>query len=242
MATCTSADTRCPPHSHFFEFKGASGYVEEIVARTDAPLLDHLHVTFFNEISFDFPQLLLFISRIPQLQKPETARLRVYDSAIWMDFSFPKQMSGNVPALGLSRIRTRYITSPLVSTFLPDQHFPCTAPRQFCCPPFFPLPTLGCLYIDGWPMRRRDDVENIRWLELLQPFTTMKNLYLSRSLAPPIARSLQELVPRRATKLLLNLQNIFLIEESWGAVHGAFGKFIVRKLSPHRISISHWDI
>ena len=37
-------------------FKGASEYLEEILARIDAPRLDKLHIVFFNQIIFDTPQ------------------------------------------------------------------------------------------------------------------------------------------------------------------------------------------
>jgi hypothetical protein len=55
--------------------KGASEYLEEILARIDAPRLNALHITFFNQIIFDTPQLFQFISRRPTLRAPEKGRI-----------------------------------------------------------------------------------------------------------------------------------------------------------------------
>ena len=45
-------------------FKGPSEYLEETLARIDAPRLDEMHITFFNQLIFDTPQILQFISRV----------------------------------------------------------------------------------------------------------------------------------------------------------------------------------
>jgi hypothetical protein len=58
-------------------FKGASEYLEDILARIDTPRLDGLHVTFFNQIIFDTPQLVQFIGRRPTLRAPERAISRL---------------------------------------------------------------------------------------------------------------------------------------------------------------------
>jgi hypothetical protein len=47
-------------------------------------------------------------------------------------------------------------------------------------------------------------------LELLLPFTAVKNLYLPEEFAPGIAAALQELVGARITEVLPSLQNIFV--------------------------------
>jgi hypothetical protein len=49
-------------------FHGPSEYLEEIFARIDAPRLDKLDISFFNQMIFDTPQLFQFISRRPTLR------------------------------------------------------------------------------------------------------------------------------------------------------------------------------
>jgi hypothetical protein len=46
-----------------FEFKGFCEYLEDFVARIDAPLLDDLNITFFYQFIFNTPQLAPIIGR-----------------------------------------------------------------------------------------------------------------------------------------------------------------------------------
>jgi len=64
---------RCPtrtilPALTLFKFQGASDYLDELVARIDAPLLDSFFVTFVNEFIFDISQLAQFMRRTTRLQ------------------------------------------------------------------------------------------------------------------------------------------------------------------------------
>src|SRR6266850_1889759 len=56
-------------------FKGDSEYVEDIMSRIDAPLLDNMNITFFNQLLFDTPQLRHFISRMRIFRAPDCARI-----------------------------------------------------------------------------------------------------------------------------------------------------------------------
>jgi hypothetical protein len=86
-------------------------------------------------------------------------------------------------------------------------------------------------------------MENTLWLQLLLPFTAVKNLYLSEEYALSIAVSLQELVGDRITEVLPSLQNIYVQElEPWGPFQENIGQFVAaRQLSDHPIAISVWD-
>jgi len=79
-------------------------------------------------------------------------------------------------------------------------------------------------------------------LQLLLPFTAVKDLYLSKEFAPGIAAALQELVGARITEVLPSLQNIFMegLEPS-GPLQEIIGRFVAaRLLSDHPIAISAW--
>ena len=47
-----------------FIFNGASEYLEGILARIDAPRLNIMYITFFNQIIFNTPRLYQFISQV----------------------------------------------------------------------------------------------------------------------------------------------------------------------------------
>jgi hypothetical protein len=92
---------------------------------------------------------------------------------------------------------------------------------------------------------KNDAIENTLWLELLLPFTIVKNIYLSKEFAPDIVAALQELVGGRITEVLPSLQNIFVegLEPS-GPLQENIGQFVAARraqLSDHLIAISVWD-
>ena len=126
------------------------------------------------------------------------------------------------------------------------------------CSSYLPIiPSLEHLYIcEGIYSRPRwqDNIENDQWQELLRPFTTVKNLYLSKGLVPRIALALQEVIGQRPTEVLPALQVLLLepeepcllglIEEPHpsGPVEENIEKFVaLRQLSSHPIAISRWD-
>jgi hypothetical protein len=83
----------------------------------------------------------------------------------------------------------------------------------------------------------------MQWLELLQPFTAVKNLYLSKEFAPRILPALQELVGSRATEVLPTLQNILLEElAQTRPVQEAIEQFVAaRQVTTHPIAVLRWD-
>jgi len=89
----------------------------------------------------------------------------------------------------------------------------------------------------------QDDIESSQWLELLHPFTAVKDLYLSQEFAPRIAPSLQELVEGRAMEVLPALQNLFLEDpQPSGPVEEDIGQFVAaRQLTRHPITASFRD-
>ena len=58
-----------------FRFRGVSEYLEELVARIDAPLLDDFSVIFFHKPTFDTSQLARFIGRTPNVKAHDEARV-----------------------------------------------------------------------------------------------------------------------------------------------------------------------
>ena len=61
-------------------FKGLCEYLEDLVVRIDAPLLDSLVITFFHQLIFDTPQLTQFICRAPKLKTQDEAGMTFSNS------------------------------------------------------------------------------------------------------------------------------------------------------------------
>ena len=87
-----------------------------------------------------------------------------------------------------------------------------------------------------------DGIENIEWLELLLPFTAVKNLYLSEQFAPRIAPALQELTGGR-TEVLSTLRNLYLegFQPSESVQEGIAQFISARQFTNHPVAISVWD-
>ena len=213
----------------FFGFKGVGEYLVDLVVRMDAPLLKRLRITFFNQILFDTPQLVQFISRTLALKSLEEARVIFEGDAATVNFSSRASDYQDLTVRILCE-KSDWQVSALEQV--------CT----WCLPPFSSLENL---YISEDQYRRpnwQDNIENSLWLELLQSFTAVKNLYLSREFAPRIVPSLQELVGERTTEVLPTVQNIFLEGlQTSGPVQEGIQQFVARRQASHSIAVSRWD-
>ena len=214
----------------YFWFEGVSEYLDDLVSRIDAPRLEYLSITFFNQILFDTPQVIQFIIHIPMLKTPKKACVAFGDGAARVNISsrtFPnKEIDVKIPCLELD-----WQVSSLKQVF------------TSCLPP---LSTLENLYIfqalhshPHW----KDNLENTLWLELMHPFSSVKNLYLSEEFAPRIGSALQELIEERTTEVLPSLQDIFLEgHQQLGPVQKGIRQFVTaRQVTNHPIVVSRWD-
>ena len=221
-----------------FWFKGVCEYLDDLVALVDAPQLDHLDITFFNQITFDTPQFIQFIGRTPMLRSLETARIVLGRADARVNFSSRTSDYGSLN-VGISCRELDWQVSFLEQV--------CTS-----CLPRLSAGTSEDLYIyerPYWQSHWQDNIENALWLELLHPFTAVKSLYLSGACAERIGPAL---AGGTGTELLPNLQNIFL--EDWVSGSGSsyryvtsvtpkdIGKFVAaRQVSSHPIAVSCWD-
>ena len=109
-----------------------------------------------------------------------------------------------------------------------------------------PLSTVEDLYIHHVYSRlvwKDDAIENTLWLQLLLPFTAVKDLYLSGEFAPGIAAALKEFGGGGIMRVLPNLQNIFVEKlEPSGPFQENIEQFVAaRQLSDHPVTISAWS-
>jgi hypothetical protein len=106
------------------------------------------------------------------------------------------------------------------------------------------LSKLEDLYISeelSWRPNWQDNIENTLWLELLHPFTAVKNLYLSEEFARRIVPALLELVEGRMTEVLPALQTVFLEGlQTSGPVQEGIGQFVAMRQASHPIAVSRW--
>ena len=223
------ASRRLPPQTRFvlpvledFEFKGVSEYLDDLVAHIDAPTLNNLSITFFNDIVFDTPQLIQFIGRTPMLNVLNKAYVTVEGGAARAELL--SQIPGNgrlevtIPCRELD-----WQVSSLQQVF------------TSCLPPLSMLEDLYIHEASYWQPYWQDNIENILWLGLLHPFTAVKNLHLSWEIARRIAPTLQELVGDRTTEMLPTLQNIFMADPAPEGIE----QFVARRqVTSHPIALT----
>jgi hypothetical protein len=143
------------------------------VARINLPRICQLSIGFFLQIDFDTPRSIPFITHIPRFKAFKTARLFfAHDGAVVELLSQPQMFTVDMPCSHLG--------------------WQISSVEQACLPS---LSTLEDLYISerqdsylDWPY----NFENTLWLELLQLFISVKNLYLSKQVAPSIVAALND--------------------------------------------------
>ena len=212
------------------DFKGNSEYLEDLVARIDAPLLENLEIIFFHQLIFETPRLTQFISRLPKQITHDKARVLFSNKEVSVGLAQNEYIRLE---LGISCRQSDWQLSSLAQI----------------CSSSFPqalIPAVEQFYILGgghWVWQ--DDIDDSQWLELLHLFSAVKDLYISREFAPFIARVLQELVGERVTEVLPSLQTLFFLEETLSSrpVQEVIGQFVTaRQLAGHPIAISRWEI
>jgi hypothetical protein len=217
-----------------FGFHGPSEYLEKLVARIDAPLLDSIRIAFFYPLTIDtgMPQLAQFIRRMIWPEALNEAHVVFDYSDVEFESLPPTRTFEERSGLRVSCTQLDWQRSPLA------QVFTSLFPSVYMVEHF---------YIYGSPIEQSSiwggAVNDIQWLEIFHPFTAMKNLYISKKCAPRIAPLLQELAGDRVTEVLPTLQNIFVEElQSSGPIPEAFGKFVAaRCLFDHPIAVSLWE-
>jgi hypothetical protein len=214
-----------PALTHF-SWKGTSGYLNDLLALIDAPQLYSMTMTFDLMSIRDAPEIALFIGRTERFKEPNRANMTfLARSAVLI---FP--------------LRTQTVHNPslkLVANYL-QYHWPLSYLVQTCRLSFLPLSTVERLDIGGvrWPPPR----ENTEWLEVFNLFVTVKDLCVSKRVAPHVAQALQELSVERATEVLPALHNLFIegLEPS-GPVQEAVEQFVAtRQLAGHPVAVHPW--
>ncbi|KAI0272212.1 hypothetical protein BGY98DRAFT_1001975 [Russula aff. rugulosa BPL654] len=215
-----------------FTFRGVSEYLEVIVDRIDAPLLDRVkiessidqYLTPHNSHSSSaaYPSSRLAMKQVFALVEIGTL--------LWSSIHFQRQLPMRPSCWRLAR--------------QPDFHL---SSLVQLCPSLFPqalIPSVERLIIVGMYFSRPlgQDGDSLLWRELLQPFTAVKDLCLSPEIAPHIALILLDLVGESVMELLPVLQNIVLKDlQPSGLVPEGIEQFVAaRQLASHPVSVSRW--
>jgi len=175
-----------------FNFDGDNRYLEELVARIDAPSLRRLVVTFAMDPNFSASQFYRFISRSQLLKESHHARV---DLNCW-SFGIYNRSGNHLRLYTHSTMSGRRISST----------------ARLCndiSPLLSQVESLN-IYGKARPqLELQDKMASMQWLNFFRPFTAVECLFVSQGLVPVVAHALRELAGERATEVLPVLRSLF---------------------------------
>ena len=214
-------------------FQGVTDYLDDLVSRIEAPLMRHLYMTFFNQpfLTSDFSQLRHFIGRTEKFKSLTHADITFRDRTVEVSLSQPTQKH-NVMWL---------------SILCKKLHLQLWSLAQVGSASLLPLSKVESLEISSellkWQLHEEEEhtEEDAQWLNVLQPFSAVKNLYPHDNTLPSLAYALKEVPEEQVTEVLPALQAVSMDEPvppgpvdepSPPAVQEAIERFIaMRRLS-----------
>ena len=234
------------PHTHVvllnltqLWFQGVSEYLERLVAHIDAPLLYSVRITLSNQLPFDISELPQFINRSEKFKSLNTTRA---------DLCF---CNDSVELALSSQTDTETVDGIMLALSISfrEPFWPLLLPRLFglSLPPLTLSQRLDIRMEGPWSRlsRWQHDPQNTQWINLLRPFTAVKNLYLFEAAALRVVPALREVAVAEgsAHNVLPALQNVFLEGlQPTIPVQEAIGRFAsARQLSGHPIAVRPWE-
>ena len=214
-------------------FRGVSAYLESLVAQLNAPVLEHLGITIFNQIAFTFPHLSHFTRMTAGLRLPFAAVVFESD-AVSVVMDQRRQHQGDASPSFSFRVMCQQF----------DWQVDCAA--EICNALMPALSAVDGLTLDLDRQRNPTEwqdgaVDGATWRELLGPFVGARELCICHALAwqlsfalemddagldPMLLPSLQVLVPR-------------LEEDHHELENNAFGSFVdARQIAGRPVRVS----
>ena len=176
-----------------FVFKGVSEYLEDLVARINAPKLNRLKIHLFMDLMFNIPQLHTFIARTESTMPLNQATVTFSSSDIVMTLSTPSDT-----------------VDLMISCKEPERQASSIA--QVCSQLSPLLSHVELLAICEHPpghARQGNGIDPTQWFELFALFPAMQHLHIYDDLRPLVSRALQALTGEGATQVLPALRSLF---------------------------------
>ena len=205
------------PALEYFKYRGTNKYLDSLVARIDAPCLEDIDITYFNQPTFNVSQLGQFIDRIETQKLHGRADILASNDAI--SISFTRLGAPTRLALQISCKELDWQLSSMAQIL---DHFPTF------------LSCVGDLVINATPPpRRQDDANNEQWLHLIRSFRGTERFYVAGKHVTAIMRTLSPADGDLATVLPL-LRNLYVEEP--GPLHAPLRAAVVSFITSRRLS------
>jgi len=207
-----------------FRFKGVCKYLEDMVAQIDTPLLVIFDVVFFNQLTFTIPRLSQFICCTETIKSYSQPQLTFTSCQVLIGFSH-----GSLHGISLC-----ILCSP--------SDWQLSSIVELCGPPLCLVERLQILNGIVDPSKWQGDVDQVQWREVLRPFTSVRELYVSDTMWPLLAPSLKELTGERTMDVLPMLYDLFLeLEPSASPQKIVESLITARNLAGHPVAVHRQD-
>jgi hypothetical protein len=203
-----------------FDFCGAHEYLENFVARIDAPLLHDIRIHYLNQlIDFEVPQLWRLIGRSEDLIRP--MRCSVKFNPKLKHVTFNATHATNIPETDSLDYSPSYIQVRILCEMVDWQvsHL-----AQVLNQISVVLPNIIDVVI-GSDNLETEDMDDIEWPQLLRQFSSVRALFVSRELAGHISRALEDIAGGMPTEILPALDLLCIQDQPVTSVH----KFIASR-------------
>jgi len=146
------------PNLRWFQFRGASAYLEAVLPHITTPLLERLEIVFFNQLIFSIPHLLQFIDEAENANF-DSAVLAFHEGSLCMNAYSPEW--GTMYSLhlefGFNHFDWQVASAAQIINFLRT--------------PFSTVETLSLQYLcDFRSLEPPNEDDLVQWRELLGPF------------------------------------------------------------------------
>ena len=170
------------PSGIWFEFKGASEYLEALVAQIDSPQLEWICINYFNQVAdFQASQLCQFIDRSVGPQETLFSRATVRFSRREVSFvMFPH--SNHEGHVSITTICEGIDWQVSHMTHLLSQF-------SVALSNVVHLNVTNLSNLEG----QLEGIDDVEWRDILHPFSTVKSLYVSKKLAEHISLVLEDI-------------------------------------------------
>jgi hypothetical protein len=192
----------------YFEFRGTSEFLENLVARIrSTPSLARTHISFFDQSSLEIPQISQFVSRMAALRELSfEAKVHLREDGVLISFSRREGGSGPEGAgkegasgpTGLPYAAEEWLRLHVSCAQL-GQQVPLMAQ---ICRQISPLLLSGVRKLEivssAMPLSPHDVADASEWVGLFHTFSGVKELHVSYRSVPDVARTLRHVAQESA--------------------------------------------
>jgi hypothetical protein len=184
------------PNLRWLGFQGASVYLEALLPWVTIPLLEKLHVLFFNQLTYSIPHLQQFMSTAGNLQLKTAALVFHEDYLNVMAYPYKRD---RMNTLGIE-LGGRHLDWQVASA----AQVLYTLRTVFSAVEHLILEYQRCSVSPEW----NDEADRTQWRELLGSLVNVKTLFVQGELVKQLSSALQPGEEEPSTELLPELQEL----------------------------------